>query len=496
MVASFVERFAGRAGSVTVLGLNDLTAPFASGSSLAPAALIAPCSGSSLGAIASGAARNLIHRCADVMLKERRRLVLMTRETPLGLIHIENMATVTRAGAVVLPAMPGLYTLPRTVEDMVDFMVGKALDHLGVPNELLARWGEGRGAMTSGTLPAADVRAMFDRIAPRYDLLNRTMTAGLDGRWRRAAAAAADLAAGDRAIDVCAGTGDLAFELAHRTTASGEVVGVDFSEEMVSRARAKAARHASHATFRVGDALALPFEDDRFDAATVAFGIRNVSDLDAGLAEMARVVRPGGRVRRARDHDPGAAAPLLRALVRPRRAAARAPAGPRRRRLLVPAGVGAPLPGAAGARGPHGRGRPRRRALAAARRRHRRAAPRARPVTSAVPIPAVVRPLVPVLELCEERLRERGRRPRQRGRAPGRRHARGRRQAGAAAAGVLRRPARGARGPRRCSRACCRPRRPSNWCTWRRSCTTTCWTARPCAAAGRRWRASSAPTAP
>jgi demethylmenaquinone methyltransferase/2-methoxy-6-polyprenyl-1,4-benzoquinol methylase len=137
---------------------------------------------------------------------------------------------------------------------------------------------------------------MFDRIAPRYDLLNRTMTAGLDGGWRRAAAAAADLAAGDRALDVCTGTGDLAIELAHRTTGSGAVVGVDFSEEMVARARAKAAHRASPATFRVADALALPFAEDRFDAATVAFGIRNVSDLDAGLAEMARVVRPGGRV--------------------------------------------------------------------------------------------------------------------------------------------------------------------------------------------------------
>jgi demethylmenaquinone methyltransferase/2-methoxy-6-polyprenyl-1,4-benzoquinol methylase len=150
--------------------------------------------------------------------------------------------------------------------------------------------------MTSGTLRPAEVREMFDRIAPRYDLLNRAMTAGLDGGWRRAAAAAADLAAGDRALDVCCGTGDLTLELAHRTTSSGEAVGVDFAEEMVARARAKAARRASPATFRAADALALPFDDDAFDAATVAFGIRNVADLDAGLAEMARVVRPGGRV--------------------------------------------------------------------------------------------------------------------------------------------------------------------------------------------------------
>ncbi len=142
VVATFIDRFAASPGTVTLLGLNDLTAPFASGSSLAPAALIAPCSGSTLGAIAHGTARNLIHRCADVMLKERRRLVLMPRETPLSLIQIENMAAVTRAGAVVMPAMPGFYGLPREVGDLVDFMVAKALDHLGVPNDLIARWGE------------------------------------------------------------------------------------------------------------------------------------------------------------------------------------------------------------------------------------------------------------------------------------------------------------------------------------------------------------------
>jgi 4-hydroxy-3-polyprenylbenzoate decarboxylase len=140
-IAAFVERFARPEGTVTHLGLNDLTAPFASGSSLAPAALVAPCSGSTLAAIAHGTSHNLIQRCADVMLKERRRLVLMTRETPLSLIAIENMAAVTRAGAVVMPAMPGFYGLPRSVDDLVDFMVAKALDHLGVPHELLARWG-------------------------------------------------------------------------------------------------------------------------------------------------------------------------------------------------------------------------------------------------------------------------------------------------------------------------------------------------------------------
>lgn len=148
-ISRFVDRFATGPGSVTVLGLNDMTAPFASGSSLAPAALIAPCSGATLASIAHGTARNLIHRCADVMLKERRRLVLMPRETPLSLIHLENMAAVTRAGAVVMPAMPGFYGLPRSVDHLVDFMVAKALDHLGVPNRLMVRWGEERDPAAS-----------------------------------------------------------------------------------------------------------------------------------------------------------------------------------------------------------------------------------------------------------------------------------------------------------------------------------------------------------
>ena len=147
-----------------------------------------------------------------------------------------------------------------------------------------------------GQLPAGEVRAMFDRIAPRYDLLNRTMTVGIDGRWRAAAAAAADLSAGDRALDCCTGTGDLAFELAERVTPLGAVVGLDFSAAMIAQATRKGAERGSHVHFQVGDALALPFPDDHFAAATVSFGIRNVADLDGALTEMTRVVRPGGKV--------------------------------------------------------------------------------------------------------------------------------------------------------------------------------------------------------
>lgn len=140
-----VERFVEGHGSpehVTLLDLHDMTTPFASGSSRGGGVLVLPCSGSSLGAIAHGTGSNLIHRAADVALKERRPLVLVTRETPLSLIAIENMAAVTRAGAMVMPASPGFYALPADLDDTVDFVVGKALDAIGVGHSLLRRWGE------------------------------------------------------------------------------------------------------------------------------------------------------------------------------------------------------------------------------------------------------------------------------------------------------------------------------------------------------------------
>lgn len=137
---------------------------------------------------------------------------------------------------------------------------------------------------------------MFDRIAPRYDLMNKLMSVGLDRRWRRLAAAAADVSLGSDALDVCTGTGDLAFLLADRVGPTGSVTGVDFSEPMLERARVKATARGVPATFQQADALALPFDADRFDGATVAFGARNLADLEGGIAEMRRVVRPGGRV--------------------------------------------------------------------------------------------------------------------------------------------------------------------------------------------------------
>lgn len=119
---------------------NDLAAPFASGSHLLDAVAICPCSVKTLGEIAAGVGNTLINRSAEVMLKERRKLVLVVRETPLSYIAIKNMEAVTLAGGVILPASPGFYHQPKKISDLVDFVVGKTLDQLGVENNLFKRW--------------------------------------------------------------------------------------------------------------------------------------------------------------------------------------------------------------------------------------------------------------------------------------------------------------------------------------------------------------------
>jgi demethylmenaquinone methyltransferase/2-methoxy-6-polyprenyl-1,4-benzoquinol methylase len=138
---------------------------------------------------------------------------------------------------------------------------------------------------------------MFDRIAGVYDLMNTAMTAGLHHRWRERAAARAELAPGQTALDVCCGTGDLALALAEGVGPTGEVLGCDFSEPMLDLAREKAvARGLGQARFEWADALELPYQDSRFDAVTVGFGARNLANLEQGLAEMRRVLAPGGRM--------------------------------------------------------------------------------------------------------------------------------------------------------------------------------------------------------
>ena len=138
---------------------------------------------------------------------------------------------------------------------------------------------------------------MFDRVAGRYDALNSVMTAGLHHRWRQRAADRAELGPGDSALDVCCGTGDMALELAGRVSPGGHVVGCDFSEPMLDLAREKArGRVAEAVRFEWADALSLPYDAGRFDAVTVGFGVRNLADLDRGLREMTRVLRPGGRL--------------------------------------------------------------------------------------------------------------------------------------------------------------------------------------------------------
>ncbi len=134
-------RFGAAAGQLRVFGRQQWTAPVASGSNPPEAMVVVPCTTGTLGSIANGICDDLIDRAADVMLKERRKLILVVRETPFSSIHLENMSRLDRAGAIIMPANPGFYQQPRSVADLVDFMVARILDQLGVPNQLLPRWG-------------------------------------------------------------------------------------------------------------------------------------------------------------------------------------------------------------------------------------------------------------------------------------------------------------------------------------------------------------------
>lgn len=138
----FSTRFGAAPGQLLAFGREEWFAPVASGSNPADAMVVCPCTMGTLAAIAAGMADNLIERAADVALKEARKLVLVPRETPLSAIHLENMLKLSRAGAIILPANPGFYHHPQTAQDLVDFVVARVLDHVGVKHDLMPRWGE------------------------------------------------------------------------------------------------------------------------------------------------------------------------------------------------------------------------------------------------------------------------------------------------------------------------------------------------------------------
>ncbi|MFL5869619.1 MAG: bifunctional demethylmenaquinone methyltransferase/2-methoxy-6-polyprenyl-1,4-benzoquinol methylase UbiE [Solirubrobacterales bacterium] len=152
-------------------------------------------------------------------------------------------------------------------------------------------------AATADEQFSGQVRSMFDRIAGVYDVMNTAMTAGLHHGWRERAADRAELEPGELALDVCCGTGDLALALAERVGPYGRVIGSDFSERMLDLAREKAdSRGVGQVRFEWADALALPYDEESFDAVSVGFGVRNLADLEHGLLEMSRVLKPGGRL--------------------------------------------------------------------------------------------------------------------------------------------------------------------------------------------------------
>ena len=136
------ELYQAKEGQLRVYNRDDWMAPAASGSHRAASMVVCPCSMGSLSAIAQGASDNLIERAADVMIKEKRNLVVVSRETPLSAIHLENMLKLARLGVTIMPADPGYYQNPTSISDLIDFIVARILDHLNIEHELLARWGE------------------------------------------------------------------------------------------------------------------------------------------------------------------------------------------------------------------------------------------------------------------------------------------------------------------------------------------------------------------
>lgn len=147
----FTERYAATPEQIRCYGPEQWTAPVASGSAVSEAMVVCPCSTATLAALAAGASRSLIERAADVVLKEQRRLILVIRETPFSVIHLENMLRLARMGVVIMPANPAFYQRPQSIDDLIDFMVARVLDHLQVTHHLGPRWGQ-----SAPLLPAED----------------------------------------------------------------------------------------------------------------------------------------------------------------------------------------------------------------------------------------------------------------------------------------------------------------------------------------------------
>ena len=282
---------------VTVYDPNDWRSPYASGSAKVDAYVVCPCSSGTLGAIASGLSQNLIHRAASVALKEERKLVLCPRETPLSAIHLENMLTLRRAGATILFLAPGFYHGATSVEELVDFVVARMLDQLGLENALAQRWGD-RDARARRR--ADDVRP--DRAGLRRD------EPGDDGGPRHPLAPArggrASCGPGDRVLDAACGTGDLAL-WPTCAPAPAAVTGLDFSEQMLARARAQGARARVGAGRHARAAVC---------GRVVRRGDRRLRDPErrrprARAARAAAGAAPGRPARDPRDHA-GRAGPL------------------------------------------------------------------------------------------------------------------------------------------------------------------------------------------
>ena len=142
MAQFFTELYQADEGQISVFSQEQWTAPIASGSHRAKSMVVCPCTTGTLAAISNGNSDNLLERAADVMLKERRQLIMVVRETPFSQIHLENMLRLSQAGATIMPANPGFYQKPESIDDIIDFMVARILDHLNVEHKLLARWGE------------------------------------------------------------------------------------------------------------------------------------------------------------------------------------------------------------------------------------------------------------------------------------------------------------------------------------------------------------------